>query len=184
MRRFHTDFTVIVPQVAAPDARCGRCVLDAERSVGRDAPHVLRLNEGARETVCQVDDVDAAPLVGQQAAEGVVDVAHRDTHPARRAETAAAVGVGLRREFGHAVFGVYRADAECAAQDFVELLLGNLFAVTLHAARLHYDRIFELRGVTLRQIPQRIAYAQQDFGLRIGLHGRQQPVVVVQVEAA
>jgi len=63
---------------------------------------------------------------------------------------------------------VYMADR----QDFVELLLGNLFAVTLHAARLHYDRIFELRGVTLRQIPQCIAYAQQDFGLRIGLHGR------------
>lgn len=151
---------------------------------GRHAPHVLRLEEGAGVAVGQIYDVDAAPAVGLQAAEGVVDVAHRDAHPRRGAEPSAAVGVGLRREFGHAVFGVDRLHAERRAQETVELLFGQLLAAALHAAGLHDHRVAQLRRMAFGQIPQRIAHAQQDFGLGVGRHIGQQPFVVVEVEAA
>lgn len=45
----------------------------------------------------------------------------------------------------------------------MELLFGNLLAVTLHAAGLHHHRIPEFRGIALREVPQRVAHAQQDF---------------------
>ena len=75
-------------------------------------------------------------------------------------------------------------DPEGVAEDSVELLFGNLLAVTLHAARLHHHRIAELRSVPLREVPQRIAHAQQDFRFRVRLHRGQQGFIVVEVEAA
>ena len=75
-------------------------------------------------------------------------------------------------------------DTEGLAEDAVELLLGQLLAVALHAAGLHDHRVVQLRGIALGQIPQGVAYAQQDLGLRVRGHVAQQGLVVVEVEAA
>ena len=79
---------------------------------------------------------------------------------------------------------MYPVYSECVAQDFVEFRFGDLLAVSLHAARLHDDCVVQLRGVTLRQIPERIAHAQQDLGLGVAAHRLQQGFVVVEVKAA
>ena len=157
---------------------------DDERAVRADAPHVLCLDKGARPPGSQVRDVQPAACACRERVERVVDVACRDAHPARAAEHVASLRIGLRGEFGHAVFRMNLPDPEGVAEDSVELLFGNLLAVTLHAARLHHHRIAELRSVPLREVPQRIAYAQQDFRLRVALHRRQQSFAVIQIESA
>ena len=66
----------------------------------------------------------------------------------------------------------------------MELGLRKLLPVPFHTAGLHHDRIFEFRGVSLREVPECVADTQQDFGLRIAGHVREQFFVVVEVKAA
>ena len=117
-----------------------------ETAVVEDAADVLRLDEGAGVAVGQVDDVDPAPHTCRADVEGIVHVAYEHPHPARCAEDAAARRVGLRGQFGHAVFRVDAFYAERFAEDAVESGLRKLLPVPFHTAGLHHDRVFEFSG--------------------------------------
>ena len=66
----------------------------------------------------------------------------------------------------------------------MELLLGQLAPPSFHAAGLHDDGVVQFGGVTLGQIPQRVAYTQKYLRARISRHVTYEFLVFVEVEAA
>lgn len=124
------------------------------------------------------------PRRGRQRLERVVEVAYRDAHPGRGSEYPVPGGIGLRRELGHAVFGMDDVGAECVAQNPVELLFGQFRPASLHPSRFHHDRVPQPGGVLLGQVEQCIAHAQQDFGTAVRRHTFEQLFVFIEEEAS